>query len=303
MPRLEKTQLAGVRERWQDAVHRAGIEGLRDRRIERAENLEARLKRGERRAHIVRERCEKSAHLARVFLRQLRDAIVHRHGFERLDEERGAGRRLVVHDPRHAVLRVRHHREYEPARADRDDLVLQDAVRRERAHAPLELTTDVVAHPFRFAADPRKLGSRVVAHGAACIERAIEPAREVRQRVERARVGRERGQVVASRERRARLRRRAEQSREREEIFAVEDAAGDRGLRNDGTRIGEMRDAKRIVLAGEAQRFVDFAPQHLERFARADREETTNTIPAAWRSGATRHQVEDLRELKCVENV
>ena len=99
----------------------------------------------------------------RFFLRfQLADLVVCLDRRHRLDEERGAGGRNIVHEPRNAALAFGLDRNNVAIRARRDDRVLQKLRHGRRGDDLLQAVAHASRRRAHFAADVRKLTARAV---------------------------------------------------------------------------------------------------------------------------------------------
>ena len=108
-------------------------------------------------------------HLARFRDLQLAQAVHQIDGDGRLDEERAAGRRLIVHDTADLAAPFPAHGYDVAALANGDRRILHLETSRQRRHVMLELLHDARARATQLAAHTREFTRCVVAHFAAIV--------------------------------------------------------------------------------------------------------------------------------------
>ncbi|HEY8492434.1 MAG TPA: hypothetical protein VIN04_01000 [Myxococcota bacterium] len=151
-----------------------GQRAPREREVERGERVQARAQRGRLAAHRVGERAQDARRLARDAELRLLEPVVGVDHRLRLDEQRGAGGRGVVHDAGHVPARVGAHRQHEAVVAHRDEPVGQ--VRRDRGVGERR-----VEPALQLAGQAPRLGARLgedrrhrIAHAPFGVERRAD---------------------------------------------------------------------------------------------------------------------------------
>ena len=126
------------------------------------------------RTKLLGELRQNALDLLELFALQLANAIA---GFDRgrrLDEERAAGRRCVVHDSADRALRFPAHGDDEAAIAHRHRHVGDALVRLELGHRALEELDELALRSLELAADVAQRRRRVVAHLSVVVDRALD---------------------------------------------------------------------------------------------------------------------------------
>ena len=119
---------------------------------------------------------------SRSALADLGVLVRHLDELERLDEDRLAGVRDVVDDPRHAAARARAHGEDGPAAALGDEVLLQVVAQRRRAREPAQLLGGALLVVAQLLAQAAQLGrGRVAQPGAVRLDRAVDLLGDRRQ--------------------------------------------------------------------------------------------------------------------------